>query len=192
MNLNKYVFKKAILIDDAGWGDLILGVVIGALRLYDHEYMERRISLKAFQSEKFEKKEYLDESLKIGQEILEAMRPDEETYFKVCSGYVLSKIREFLQGKGYHVEEAEIRGELQERVERGFKKWCLEVGVPSKYLKTKQRFFPILNWVAERFELRENLVKTGWKSWQKKWRQEAFEIHIKRLKESRERYFSGI
>jgi len=41
-----------ILIDGAGWGDLILGVVIGALKLPDHEYMERRIPSSSFQPQR--------------------------------------------------------------------------------------------------------------------------------------------
>ena len=29
--MERFLYKKEILIDDSGWGDLILGVVIGAL-----------------------------------------------------------------------------------------------------------------------------------------------------------------
>jgi len=43
MGLNRFLSRKEILIDDAGWGDLILGVVIGALKLPERRYMERRI-----------------------------------------------------------------------------------------------------------------------------------------------------
>jgi hypothetical protein len=33
MELDWFLSRKEILIDDVGWGDLILGVVIGALKL---------------------------------------------------------------------------------------------------------------------------------------------------------------
>ena len=36
-------------------------------------------------------------------------------------------------------------------------------------------FWTLLEWVGERPELREKLVKTGWKSWKNKWREKAFE-----------------
>ena len=130
MGLDRFLFRKEILIDDAGWGDLILGVVIGALELPEHKYMERRISVSSFQLPNFENKQYLDDSLKIAEEIVEVMKADERTSFKVCSGYVLSSIREYLRNRGFHVEEVVITGELQERVERGYLKWCVEVGVP--------------------------------------------------------------
>jgi hypothetical protein len=188
LGLGQFIYTKTILIDDAGWGDLILGAVIGALKLPERKYMERRISVTAFQSPNFENKAYLDEAAKIGREIVEAMRPDEETYFKVCSGYILSQIRIYLQNQGFYVEKAKITGELQERVERSYIEWCIEVGVPRETLENRKRFYPILEWVADKIELREHLVKTGWKSWQNKWRQKAVEMHLQKIVQAKEKY----
>jgi hypothetical protein len=52
--------EKVIIIDDVGWSDLILGVVVGALNLDlpDSRYMERRIPISSFQPPNFEKKKY--------------------------------------------------------------------------------------------------------------------------------------
>ena len=163
-----------ISIDDAGWGDLILGVVIGAHKLPDHKYMERRIPVSSFQPPNFENKMYLRDAVKIAEEIVKVMRPDKEINFKVCSGYVLSSIREYLREIGFSVEEVGIKGELQEMVERGYLRWCGEVGVPSERLvkitHAQNRFWILLEWVAEKPKIRENHVKTGWKSWDQKWR----------------------
>jgi len=175
MGLNRFVSRKEILIDDAGWGDLILGVVIGALKPPDRRYMERRIPVSSFQPPNFENKKYLDDAVKITDEIVEVMQPEMESSFKVCSGYVLSSIRRHLRERGFKVEEVEITGELQEMVERSYVRWCIEVGVPAERLEDKRRFWTLLEWVAERPELREELVKTGWKSWKKKWREKAFQ-----------------
>lgn len=188
MGLGQFIYAKTILIDDAGWGDLILGAVIGALKLPERRYMERRIPVTAFQSPNFEDKVYLDEAVRISREIVEAMQPDEETYFKVCSGYILSGIRSYLQRQGYHVEKAKITGELQERVEKSFIEWCIEVGVPRETVENRKRFYPILEWVADKIELRERLVKTGWKSWKNKWRQKAVEMHLQKVAKAREKY----
>ena len=174
MGLDWVLSGKEILIDDAGWGDLILGVVIGALKLPERRYMERRIPVKSFQPPNFEDKRYLDDAVKIGEEIVEVMHPDKETRFKVCSGYVLFSIRGYLRDQGFNVEEVEITGELQEMVERSYVKWCKEVGVPTERLGDKRLFWTLLEWVAERPKLREKLVKTGWKSWKQKWREKAF------------------
>jgi hypothetical protein len=172
--------RKEILIDDAGWGDLILGVVIGALkrpaqRYIPISYMERRIPVSSFQPPNFENKRYLDDAEKIAEEIVKVMQPDMETHFKVCSGYVLSRIQRHLQDKGFNVEEVEITGKLQEMVERSYVRWCIEVGVPAERLEGERRFSTLLEWVAEKPEIREKLVKTGWKSWKQKWREKAFE-----------------
>ena len=172
--MDRFLHWKEILIDDAGWGDLILGVVIGALKLPDRRYMERRIPVSSFQPPNFENKQYLDEAVKVAEEIVEVMRSDEETRFKVCSGYVLSSIRDYLGDRGFHVEKVEITGELQELVERSFIKWCKEVGVPAESLQEKRHFGIFLEWVAEKPEIREKLVKTGWKSWKQKWREKTF------------------
>jgi hypothetical protein len=66
--------ENVILIDDVGWGDLILGVVIGALNPPDPRYMERRISVSSFQPPNFENQQYLDDAVKIVDEIVEVMR----------------------------------------------------------------------------------------------------------------------
>jgi len=156
MSLSRFIYDKVILIDDAGWGDLILGVVVGALKLPDRRYMERRIPVTAFQPPNFENKSYLDEAVRIAEEIVKVMRPDEKTYFKVCSGYILSRIRAYLRQRGFHVETAKIEGELQEKVEKGYIDWCVEVGVPPEKIKDKKRFYPLLEWVAEKIELSDS------------------------------------
>ena len=170
------MFEKVILIDGAGWGDLILGVVIGALNLNlpDPRYMERRIPISSFQPPNFEDKKYLDDAVKIADKIVQVMQPDMETNFKVCSGYILSSVRKYLRERGFRVEEVEATGELQEKVERGYIRWCKEMGVPAEILEGKGRFWSFLEWVAESPRFREKLVKTGWGSWEEKWREKAF------------------
>jgi hypothetical protein len=173
-------FRREILIDDAGWGDLILGVVIGALQLPRGRYMRRRIPVSSFQSPNFENKRYLDDAVKIAKEIVEVMQPESETRFKVCTGYVLSGIRDYLRKQRFNVQEVKITGKLQEMVERSYIRWCKEVGVPAERLKDRRRFWALLEWVAEKPKIREKLVKTGWKSWKQKWRENAFNKSQKR------------
>jgi hypothetical protein len=163
-----------VFIDDAGWGDLLLGVVIGAIKPPDPRYMERRISVSSFQPPNFENKKYLDDAVKISDEIVEVMQSEVEIRFKVCSGYVLSGVRRHLRERGFKVEEVEATGELQEKVERGYVRWCKEMGVPAERLEEKRRFWTFLEWIAEKPDLREQLVKTGWGSWENKWREKAF------------------
>jgi hypothetical protein len=178
MGSDRFSAGKEILVDDAGWGDFILGVVIGALKLPDHRYLERRIPVSSFQPPNFENKQYLDDAVKIADEIVRVMQPDMETNFKICSGYVLSSMRGHLRDRGFNVEEVEITGELQEMVERSYVRWCVEVGVPAEILKDERSFWALLEWVSERPELREKLVKTGWRSWKLKWREKVFKTRF--------------
>jgi len=158
-----------ILIDGAGWGDLILGVVIGAIKLPDHKYVEYRIPLSSFQSPDFENKQYLHDAVKIAEKIVDEMQADKHINFKVkhaFSGHILSSICRYLKDMGFNVAEVESTGELQTRVEKGYIKWCVEVGVPLERLERDRRFWSLLKWVAEKPKNREKLVKTGWRSWQ--------------------------
>ena len=63
-------------------------------------------------------------------------------------------------------------------MEYGYIKWCTEVGVSAEMLSrdSRKRFRILLNWVGEKPEIRENLVKTGWKIWREKWRELAFKM----------------
>jgi hypothetical protein len=174
LTLDHFILPNEIIIDSSGWSDLLLGVVIGALKPPDPRYMERRIPTSSFQPPHFKNRKYLDDSVRIADEIIEVMQPDERTHFKVCSSYVLSSLRKHLQARGFRVEKIESTGELKEMVERGYVRWCVEVGVPEEILNDKRRFWTLLEWVAEMPRLREILVKTGWASWERKWREEIF------------------
>jgi len=174
--VDRFLYKKEIMIDDSGWGDLILGVVIGALKLPEGRYMERRIPVSSFQLPHFQNKRYLDDAVKIAEEIVDVMQPDDETVFKICTGYILSSLRNYLRKRGFKVEEIEVTGELQVMVERSFSRWCKEVGIDFERLEGKRSFNTFLEWVAEKPHLRENLVKTGWKSWNQRWRERAYNM----------------
>jgi hypothetical protein len=172
--LDGYFSGKTILIDASGWSDLLLGVVVGALKPPDPMVMERRIPTSSFQPPNFKNKKYLDDAVKIADEIVAVMQPDPETCFKVCSEYVLSSVIGHLQSRGFKVQKVEFTGELKQMVESGYIRWCVEKGVPKEILQDERRFWTFLEWVAERPRLRESLVKTGWASWEHKWREEIF------------------
>lgn len=174
MSLDCFIATREIIVDAAGWSDLLLGVVIGAIKPPDPMLMERRIPTSAFQPPNFANKKYLDEAAKIADQIIEVMQPDEKTCFKVCSEYVLSSVVVHLQKKGFNVQVVRNTGELKDMVERGYVRWCIEAGVPQEILKEKRRFWTFLGWVAEMPHLRESIVKTGWASWEHRWRKEIY------------------
>lgn len=177
--MNCFFSGKTILIDASGWSDLLLGVVIGALKPPDPMVMERRIPTSSFQPPNFKNKKYLDDVVKITDEIISVMQPDNETCFRICSEYVLSSAITHLQGQGFRVQKVQSTGELKQMVENGYIRWCVEKGVPKEILQDRKRFWRLLDWVAEKPRLRESLVKTGWASWENKWREEIFRKPLK-------------
>jgi hypothetical protein len=182
MALDCYLPGKMIIIDASGWGDLLLGVVVGALKPPQRMVMERRIPTSSFQPPNFQNKKYLDDAVRIADEIVTVMQPDNETCFQVCSEYVLSKVIDHLEKKGFKVQTVESTGELKQMVEDGYVRWCVEKGVPKELLEDKKRFWAFLEWVAQNPHLRESLVKTGWASWEEKWRVEIYKKHLAALK----------
>ncbi len=174
MTLGCFIASKEILIDAAGWSDLLLGVVVGAVKPPNPMLMERRIPTPSFQPPNFKNRKYFDDAVKIANEIVEVMKPDQDTCFKICSEYILASVRKHLADRGFNVQTIETTGNLRGMVERGYMRWCAEVGVPEEQLKEPRRFWTLLEWVAENPHLREGLVKTGWASWERKWREEIY------------------
>jgi hypothetical protein len=166
-----------IFIDSAGWSDLLLGAVVGALKPPHPMLMERRIATASFQPPNFKAKKYLDDAVKITDEIVTVMQPEEDTCFKVSSEYVLSMIPAHLEKQGYSVQVVESTGELRGMVEKAYNRWCSEKGVTEDILGDRKRFWRFLDWVAEHPNLRAGLVKTGWDSWDEKWRAEVLKRH---------------
>ncbi len=129
-----------ILIDASGWGDLLLGVVVGALKPPGRMVMERRIPTSSFQPPNFGNKKYLVDAAKIADEIVDVLQPDNETCFHVCSEYVLSSMIEHLRKQGFKVQKVEATGDLRQLVDDGYVRWCVEKGVPRETFIKQEAF----------------------------------------------------
>ena len=180
MGLDCYLPGKMIVIDASGWSDLLLGVVICAVKPPQSMVFERRISTEAFQPPNFKNKKYLSEAERIADELVAVMQADSGTCFKICSEYVLSSLVKFLQDKGFKVEKTDSTGYLRKIVDDAYIRWCVEKGVPRELLDSKLRFWRFVEWVADNPHVRVGLVKTGWASWERKWRNEVYKVHLSR------------
>ncbi len=178
MALDCFITEKTVLIDSYGWSELLLGVVIGALKPPNPMLMERRIPTSSFQPPNFKAKKYLADAVKIADEVVSVMQPDSETCIKVAGQYVLSGVVEHLDKRGFRVQQVESTGDLAAMVQSAYSRWCAEKGVPREILQEKKRFWGFLDWVSEYPHLREGLVKTGWASWEGKWRTEIFQRRL--------------
>ena len=63
-----------IIVDDAGIGDLLFGVVIGAYRRETQEFTYGVVDVSCFQDPSFNQKEYLKKTSRIAFQLLERLR----------------------------------------------------------------------------------------------------------------------
>lgn len=155
-----------IEVDDAGWGDLIGGTVIVMRRVESDERFVGEVPLKSFQGTAFSEKQYLFEVLRVVREGIITLSVSQDELVKVCTGYILSGVRDALVNEGFKVAPTRIIGVTQEYAEEEYVKSLVRLGVGSfSDVKAMRSFKGFLNWVLRNLEKRERFVKTGWKSW---------------------------
>ncbi|MEM2739738.1 MAG: hypothetical protein QXQ29_02945, partial [Candidatus Bathyarchaeia archaeon] len=109
-------------VDDAGWGDPIGGCIIALRRVETGESYVGEIPLRLFQGDEFKRRRYLDEAYRIVLDGLRELKVSRNELVKVCSGYVLSRVRARLIEDGYRIESSKITGETQALAEEAYLK----------------------------------------------------------------------
>ena len=124
------------------------------------------ISLTLFRGKTFSEKRYLHEAIRIIGEGIEKLGITKDEPLRVCTGYILSGVREALAREGYTVIPSKITGTTQELAEDEFVKSLVRLGVGGEAEVRRMRHFSsFIKWVREDLEVRERFVKTGWKAW---------------------------
>jgi len=166
-----------IQIDDAGWGCLIGGVLIGAYRVENGEFLYGEIPVEKFQGEAFTRKEYRQSAVDIAGDLLARLQVGKSEPIQVCTGYVLGEIRNWLQHNQYSWQPAKITGQLQDRIETALLERLHELGLTDVNYETLTQkqgllFYHCVKWLkggnpnATRvLPERERLAKTGWASY---------------------------
>lgn len=161
-------------IDDAGWGCLLGGTLIGAYRVETRQYVVGEIPVELFQGEAFGRKDYLDGGAEVAARLLEQLHVEPDEPIRICTGYVLEGVRGWLDDRRYRWQTAKITGPLQKLVETSLLERLHNLGlteVDYVTLTTKQGllFWHCLRWLkggdintAEVLPERERLAKTGW------------------------------
>ena len=153
-------------IDDAGVGFPLCGVMIGVTN--GERIWTDTVDVAFFQSPKFEKKLYVNEFAKKGLHLLSKTSPETHR-IEICSGFINTGLRDALRAKGYSVHITEIKGLLQDNLERLFKKYVKkETGQdlaydPKKIKKEEfgKLYYQVLNWGRLHTP---HLLKSGWSS----------------------------
>jgi hypothetical protein len=194
-----------IQIDDAGWGSLVGGVIIGACRAESPQTQHafREVPVSYFQGEVFKVKTYLDIAAEAALALMQELQVDEDEPVKVCTGYVLQNVRLRLAAEGYQVAPAKIGEPLQTLIETELLNRVLALGVETdlETLTTKQGlyFWQCVNWLkggdvnAQALPDRAQHCKTGWDTYfiwaQYPWKEaKSLAQALKARKRSQRRY----
>jgi len=124
------------------------------------------IPLDLFRGDAFGGKLYLREAIRIVGEGVEKLCVSKDEPIRVCTGYILSGVREALEREGYTVVPSRITGAAQELAEEEFVRSLVRLGVAGEAeVRRMRRFSSFIRWVLADLEGRERFVKTGWKAW---------------------------
>lgn len=159
-----------IQIDDAGSGSLVGGTLIGILRVDSLDCHNEIIPVKYFTYPYFQEKKYTDYCVDIIKRGIDSLNISKYESIEICQGYMFDKARIYLNQNGYKITNTKISDPLQSMIEENFLDYIIGLGVPMDYLEyTKYpfHFHKLLKWVLSDKKSREELCKTGWKSWQK-------------------------
>ena len=160
-----------IQVDDALSGSLVGPTFIGAYRPETDEFAYGAVDVRFFQGRAFERKDYLRETARVVQELLEKLRADDGERIEMCTGYILDNAHRAL---GPRTRRCKITGRLQDLIENVASDYLLDMDIPIEGVEPGAKHFKIcLNWVAEDLKRRERYCKTGWRSWGEKWRRVA-------------------
>ena len=155
-----------IIVDDAGSGDLLFGIVIGAFRVETAEFKYGLIGVKFFQSPLYCNKAILTEASKVTLELLACLKakPNEEVH--LCQGYIFdeaaAELKETLGEK--LVQRVRVVGEAQRLTEIAYLDEIRNLGyepLAEREEKRAKSFFHMMRWLkANPGKLQ--YAKTGW------------------------------
>ena len=160
-----------IIIDDAGSGDLLFGVVIGALRDSTREFKYGVVDVKYFQSLLFSRKLFLNECSKIVSGLLAKIEPKLEEEIHLCRGYIFDGAIQKLKKKygENRVRRIKVTGEAQDLTEIAYLDELRNLGyepLEERENKRAKSFFHMMRWLKRNPD-KLKYAKTGWPRLQK-------------------------
>ena len=171
------VKPKTIEIDDSGTGDLVGDAFIGFHVIETGEIIFRGIPVRMYNKKNHENRQSFKYILKMVKSGLKALSFNKERdIIQICRGNCFDLVREWFDEEGIKHEPAIVEGKLQDAVEGHLIEHLRKLGVRSPNLTIEagiKRFFVLFNWVSRDLSAREKYVKTGFPSWEKRWRENA-------------------
>lgn len=172
---------RVFSVDDSGWGDALLGVIIAvAPEGTKGKPYWREIEVKYFQEPMFNAKEYLVQAYKIVGEGLEYFNITKDDSILMCRGYILSIAWEGLVKRGFNVQATRKKTRAHEFAERVFRNRLREIGVPIGLVGSQygSRFFKSLVGWAEVDPTRAKYIKSGWEYFRRRKQQRDAQLKL--------------
>jgi len=141
-----------IEIDDAGTGDILLGVVIGAYRPETDHFIYDMIDVRYFQVPVYGKKRHLNEARRMALRLVERLGLRDEEKILICTGDILNEAAEALleQYGEERIERGKIEGRAQFLVERAYTDELRNIGYEpreDRLEKWGKNFWHMYSWV---------------------------------------------
>jgi len=155
-----------IIVDDAGSGDLLFGVIIGAFRAETAEFKYDLVDVKFFQPSLYCGKGYLAESARITKELTETIHLKAEEEIHLCQGYIFDDAAVELS-KTYgeeRIKRIRVTGEAQRLTEIAYLDEIRNLGyepLAEREEKRAKSFFHMMRWLKASSD-RMRYAKTGW------------------------------
>jgi hypothetical protein len=155
-----------IIIDDAGSGDLLFGVVIGAFRDSTREFRYKVIDVKYFQSRLFSRKLFLKECSKIVSKLLAEIKPKPKEKIHLCRGYIFDDVIAKLTKKygKDRICRIKVTEEAQDLTEIAYLDEVRNLGYEPLEERENRRaksFFHMMQWLKKNPD-KLKYAKTGW------------------------------
>jgi CxxC-x17-CxxC domain-containing protein len=154
-----------LIVDDAGSGDLLFGVVVGAYHEPTGEFKYDLIDVRFYQ-DIFREKEYLQESSRVVSNLVSRFKLTPEEEIHICQGCIFDVAAEELQ-KVYgesRVKRIHVEGETQRLVEIAYLDEIRNLGYEPLAERDEKRgksFFHMMRWLKDKPEMLR-YAKTGW------------------------------
>lgn len=155
-----------IIIDDAGSGDLLFGVVIGAYRVESREFEYGLVDVRYFQFPNFKRKEYLKQTSKVIFQLLDKLKLKPDETILICRGSIFDRALENLKNKmgATKVVNIKVTGEPQQLVETAYLDEIRNLGyepLKEREEKRAKSFFHMMKWLKKNPN-KIKYAKTGW------------------------------
>ena len=152
-----------IIIDDAGSGDLLFGVVIGAFRSSTCEFRYGVIDVKYFQSRLFLRKAYMKECSRVVSRLLAEMKLKSKEEIHICRSYIFDDSIEQLKRKYGDdlISRVKVTGEAQDLTEIAYLDELRNLGyepLDKRENKRAKSFFHMMRWLGKNPEKGGGLV----------------------------------